>query len=158
MFFESPFHGYPTCLIFAHVVSWSTAMLTARTTRRRRPGRSLIFVCITSNIHQLKFSSTRMWYAVVMVVDMKLVYSSTCLTTFSQYELVVNGTVDNKEGKTRKVADIRMYHVGWNYLQLGCDILGWWWLTSKFFILSTIVTPFRSCVLMVDDTVDSKDN
>ena len=83
---------------------------------------------------------------------------STCLTTFSQYELVVNGIVDNKEGKTRKVADIRMYHVGWNYLQLECDMLGWWWLTSKFFILSTIVTPFRSCVLMVDDTVDSKDN
>ena len=39
MFFESPFHGYPTCLIFAHVVSWSTALWTARTTRRRRPGR-----------------------------------------------------------------------------------------------------------------------
>ena len=41
MFFESPFHGYPTCLIFAHVVLWSTALWTARTTRRRRPGRYL---------------------------------------------------------------------------------------------------------------------
>ena len=48
MFFESPFHGYPTCLIFAHVVSWSTALWTARTTRRRRPGRYLTSGCITS--------------------------------------------------------------------------------------------------------------
>ena len=48
MFFESPFHGYPTCLIFAHVVSWSTALWTARTTRRRRPGRYLTLECITS--------------------------------------------------------------------------------------------------------------
>ena len=48
MFFESPFHGYPTCLIFAHVVLWSTALWTARTTRRRRPGRYLTLECITS--------------------------------------------------------------------------------------------------------------
>ena len=48
MFFESPFHGYPTCLIFAHVVSWSTALWMARTTRRRRPGRYLTLECITS--------------------------------------------------------------------------------------------------------------
>ena len=59
-----------------------------------------------------------------MVVDMKLVYSFNMADHIRQYELVVNGIVDNKEGKTRKVADIRMYHVGWNYLQLGCDILG----------------------------------
>ena len=73
---------HETCLFLQHIwphkvhVSWwETALWKARTTRRRRPGRSLIFVCITSNIHQLKFSSTRMWYAVVMEVDMKLVYS-----------------------------------------------------------------------------------
>ena len=41
MFNETPFLGYPTCLLFAHVVWWWTAMWTARTTRRRRPGRSL---------------------------------------------------------------------------------------------------------------------
>ena len=41
MFIESPFIWYPTCLIFAHVVLWSTALWTARTTRRRRVGRSL---------------------------------------------------------------------------------------------------------------------
>ena len=57
----------------------------------------------------------------VMVVDMKLVYSFNMADHIRQYELVVNGIV---EGKTRKVADIRMYHVGWNYLQLGCDMLG----------------------------------
>ena len=40
---------------------------------------------------------------------------------------------DNKEEKTREVADIimdiRMYHFGWNFLQLGCDML-WWGCTS----------------------------
>ena len=40
--------------------------------------------------------------------------------------MVVNGTVDgkdNKEEKTREVADIKMYHCGWNFLQLGHDVL-----------------------------------
>ena len=78
---------------------------------------------------------------------------SICLTTFSQYELVVNGTVDNKEGKTRKVADIRMYHVGWNYLQLGCDMVD-----IKVFYTFNQCDNLISCVLMVDDTVDGKDN
>ena len=46
-FIESHFLGYPTCLLFAHVVWWSTALWTARSTRRKRPGRSLT-VGITS--------------------------------------------------------------------------------------------------------------
>ena len=60
-----------------------------------------------------------------MVLDMKLVYP--CLTTLSQCELVVDDNVDgkdNEEGKTMEVADIRVYHFGWNFLQLGCDMLG----------------------------------
>ena len=48
MFNETPFLGYPTCLLFAHVVWWWTALWTARTTRRRRPERSLAVGCITS--------------------------------------------------------------------------------------------------------------
>ena len=51
---------------------------------------------------------------------------SICLTTLSQCELVVDDNVDgkdNEEGKTTEVADIRMYHFGWNFLQLGCDML-----------------------------------
>ena len=48
MFIESPFLGYPTCLFFAHVVWWSTAVWTATTTRWRRPERSLTMGCITS--------------------------------------------------------------------------------------------------------------
>ena len=48
VFIKSPFLGYPTCLLFAHLVWWSTALWTARTTRRRRPGRSLTLWCITS--------------------------------------------------------------------------------------------------------------
>ena len=41
MFIKSSFLGYPTCLLFGHVVWWSTSLWTARTTRRRRPGREL---------------------------------------------------------------------------------------------------------------------
>ena len=48
LFIESPFLGYPTCPLFAHLVWWSTALWTARTTRRRRPGRSLTLGYITS--------------------------------------------------------------------------------------------------------------
>ena len=51
---------------------------------------------------------------------------STYLTTLSISELVVDGTVvskENKEEKTREVADIKMYHCGWNFLQLGHDVL-----------------------------------
>jgi hypothetical protein len=38
---------------------------------------------------------------------------------------VVNHTVDgedNQEEKTMEVADIRMYHFGWNFLQKGFDM------------------------------------
>ena len=84
----------------------------------------------------------------------------TRLTTLSTYELVVDDTVDGKdnlEEKAREVVDIRMYF-GWNFLQLGCNLLSWWWLISVFFIYSTSVTTLRSCVLMVNHTVDGKDN
>ena len=30
---------------------------------------------------------------------------------------------DNLEENTREVADIQMYHFGWNFLQLGSDVL-----------------------------------
>ena len=39
---------------------------------------------------------------------------------------MVKGTVvskDNKEEKTREVTDIMMYHFGWNFPQLGSDML-----------------------------------
>ena len=86
--------------------------------------------CLDESHHFLQLERDMLWW---WWFTWNLFISSTCLTILSQYKLVVNGTVDNKEGKTRKVADIRVYHVGWNYLQLGCDMLGWWWLTSKFF-------------------------
>ena len=62
-----------------------------------------------------------------MVVDMKLVYSFNMSDHISQCELVVDDNVDgkdNEEGKTTEVADIRIYHFGWNFLELGCDMLG----------------------------------
>ena len=47
------------------------------------------------------------------------------LPTFCSFGLVVDGTVDgknNKEEKTREVADTMMYHFSWKFLQLGCDM------------------------------------
>ena len=51
---------------------------------------------------------------------------STCLTKLSTCELVVDDTVDvkdNQEEKAMEVADIRMYHFVWNFLQKGCDMI-----------------------------------
>ena len=52
---------------------------------------------------------------------------STCLTSLSTYELVVDGIVvvkDNKWEKTREVADIKMHHITRNFLQRGrCGLL-----------------------------------
>ena len=62
---------------------------------------------------RLEFSSTRMWYAVVILVDMKVFSFSTFLTRFNTYKLVDDNTVDgkvNKEKKTRGASDIMMYH------------------------------------------------
>ena len=75
----------------------------------------------------------------IMVVDMKVIYTLTCLTRLSTWELVVDNTMDGKdnlEEKTREVADIQMYHYGWNFLQLGSEMLCWRWLTSFFFTFS----------------------
>ena len=65
---------------------------------------------------------------------------------------------DNKEEKTREVPDIRMYHISWNFLQLGRDMLWWWWLTWKLFLLSTCLTTLSTCGLVFDGTVDGNDN
>ena len=67
----------------------------------------------TTKVAEKTDVSTRMWYAVVMLVDMKVFSFSTCLTRFSTYKLVDDNTVDgkdNKEKKTRGVSDIMMYH------------------------------------------------
>ena len=59
----------------------------------------------------------------------------------------------------QEVADIRMYHFGWNFLQKGFDMTSqWWWLIRKLFILWTCLTTLKSCMLVVDDTVDGKNN
>ena len=51
---------------------------------------------------------------------------------------------DDKEEKTREVADMMMYYFNCNFLQLGCELLQWWWLTRKFFILSTYMTTLNT--------------
>ena len=65
---------------------------------------------------------------------------------------------DNKKEKTREVPDIRMYHISWNFLQLGRDMLWWWWLTWKLFLLSICLTTLSTCGLVFDGTVDGNDN
>ena len=59
----------------------------------------------------------RMWYALMMTVDMRVSFSSICVATLSTWELVVDDTMgdkDNLEEKTREDADIRMYYLGLN--------------------------------------------
>ena len=51
-----------------------------------------------------------------------------------------------------------MYHISWNFLQLGRDMLWWWWLTWKLFLLSTCLNTLSTCGLVFDGTVDSNDN
>ena len=75
-----------------------------------------------------------------------------------------DSTVDGKgkkAEKTREVANIRMYHLSRNFFQLGCDML-WWigdggWQENCFFFQRHL-TILRSCVLVVDNTVDGKEN
>ena len=67
------------------------------------------------------------------------------MPTFYSFGLVVDETVDgknNKEKKAWEVADIRIYHFSWKFLQ---------------FILTTCLIKLKSRVLMVNDTLDGKD-
>ena len=76
-------------------------------------------------MYNCSWNFLQLGHDVVMVVDMKVFILSTCLTTLNTGELVVNHTVDgedNQEEKTMEVADIRMYHFGWNFLQKGFDM------------------------------------
>ena len=59
------------------------------------------------------------------MVDMKVFTLSARLKTLSSCELMVDDIVDgknNKEKKIRGVADIRIYHFSWIFLQVGCDM------------------------------------
>ena len=76
-------------------------------------------------MYNCSWNFLQLGHDVVMVVDMKVFILSTCLTTLNTGELVVNHTVggeDNQEEKTMEVADIRMYHFCWNFLQKGFDM------------------------------------
>ena len=61
-----------------------------------------------------------------MVVVTTLFILSTCVTTLSTCELVVDNTLDGEDNlseKTREVVDIRLQHFGWNSLQLSSDMM-----------------------------------
>ena len=95
-----------------------------------------------------------------MLVDMKVFYTFNMCATLRPCLYLVDNTVEGRnilEEKTREGVDIRMYHFSFNCLQLGCDMLWRWWLTSKsFFIFLTFVTTLRTCE-EVDDTMGGKD-
>ena len=73
---------------------------------------------------------------------------------------MVNGTLDskdNKEEKTREVAEIRMYHFSWNFLQLGYDMLYVVIVVDmKVFYTFNMCATLRPCLFLVDDTVEGK--
>ena len=73
---------------------------------------------------------------------------------------MVNGTLDskdNKEEKTREVAEIRMYHFSWNFLQLGYDMLYVVIVVDmKIFYTFNMCATLRPCLFLVDDTVEGK--
>ena len=155
MFFESPFHGYPTCLTFDHVVWWSTALWTARTTRRRRPGRYLTLECITS---------VEIFFYKGVICSGKDGYSG-IFYTFNMPN-IPNHIKYMRFGCRR--------HRGRRGQQDGEDQGGGitsveffsnrtWYavvviLVDKFFILSTCLTILSTCELVVDSTVDGKGN
>ena len=83
------------------------------------------------------------------------------MPNFCSCSLVVEVTVDSKDNeaeKTREVADIRIYHFGWNFSQKRCDELRRWCLASKFFIFSICLTTLNTFVMVVNHTVDAKHN
>ena len=141
------FSGISHMPTFSHSSWWLTALQTAKTTRRRRPAKTL-----KSYHFGWIFFPTGMWYTVVVSVvtilfNWKHVWQCTC-------ELVVDNTVDGKdnmEEKTSEVADFRRYHFSWNYLQPGSD-MQWW------YCLIPCLAFFRSFLLLFDHTVDGKDN
>ena len=155
IFIESPLLGYlPTFCSGGLVVDGTVN----GSTRRRRPGRSLTVGCIISV--EIFFISDVIcwgygdWY--------ESFYSFNISDhTLDTRELVVDDSVHVKENlkeKNKEVADIPMYHISRNFLQLGRDMVCWWWLTWKLFILSTCLTTFSTSELVVDGSVDGKGN
>ena len=93
-------------------------------------------------------------------VHWKSFYLIPHLPYFCSCGLVVDDTVygeDNFEEKTREEADIRIYHISWHFVLIGCDMLWWCWLTWEFFLFSTCLTTLSTWKLVVDDTMDDKD-
>ena len=111
------FSGISHMPTFSHSSWWSTALRTAKTTRRRRPAKSLKSYHFGWNF----FSNWDVIYCSGFgchnFFNWQHVWQCTC-------ELVVDNTVDGKdnmEEKTSEVADIRR------------DMLLWWCTTGKVF-------------------------
>ena len=122
-----------------HVVWWLMALWRARTTGKGRPGRLLILWYIPS----------------IEIVFNKVViccgYSGShesffCSSNTSDHikDIQVGSWRHHgrqgQPGRDIRKAVIfsgerpwRMYRFGWNFLQIGCILLSWWWLISIFF-------------------------
>ena len=113
---------------------------------------------------KLKFSSRRTFYGLLMVVDMKLVYSFN-ISDLIKYMWVGGRRHCGRQGQQGgEDQGGRWYlyvshqiYISWNFLQLECDMLWWWRLTWNLFIPSTCLTTLSQCELVVDGTVDNKD-
>ena len=133
---------------------WSTTLWTARTTWRRRPGRSLKSGFITS----LGFFSTWMWYAGVILVDIQVF-----LFAFNVWDNIKDmwvgcrrhcGQQGQLGGGYHEVAEIRMYHINRNFF-FNLDVICF---GDSGYISLTCWTTLRTWKLVVNDTVDGKDN
>ena len=111
---------------------WSTTPWAARTICRRRPGRSLALGCITS----VGVSSTRMWYAVVMVVDMK-VHESFNMFDNIKYMWAGGRRHRGRQGQHGEGNQEGQWQIGCitsvGIFSTWCDMLRRLWLTCKFF-------------------------
>ena len=115
---------------FSHVSWWSTALRTAKTTRRTRPARSLKLGCSTSvGI----FFPTRMWYA--LVVSVVIFFSSSCNMSENIRYMWVDGRWhcerqgEDQQGRWHKEVSLQLEF--FNYIR--CDMLLWWCTTRKVF-------------------------
>ena len=110
---------------FSHVSWWSTALRTAKTTRRTRPARSLKLGCSTSvGI----FFPTRMWYA--LVVSVVIFFSSSCNMSENIRYMWVDGRWHcERRGRWHKEVSLQLEF--FNYIR--CDMLLWWCTTRKVF-------------------------
>ena len=124
------FSGISHMPTFSHSSWWLTALQTAKTTRRRRPAKSL-----KSYHFGWIFFPTRMWYA--LVVSVVIFFSSSCNMSENIKYMWVGGRWhcerrgqhggEDQRGRWHKEVSLQLEF--FNYIR--CDMLLWWCTTRK---------------------------